>query len=221
MFLSRDEVRDLDRRAIEEYGLPGVVLMENAGKGCAELLRALGVRGPVLICCGKGNNGGDGYVIARHLDNAQVPVRVLLFTRAEELAGDAAIHYGVIAKSGLPIVPFGAVPLDRERLQRELAGAEWIVDALLGTGLTGPPRPPLAHVIAAINNTSARVLAVDIPSGLDADTGQPLGEVVRADHTATFVARKKGFADPAAQQWLGRVHVLDIGIPRRLLPAGP
>jgi NAD(P)H-hydrate epimerase len=214
MYLSRDEVRGLDRRAIEEYGVPGVVLMENAGRGCAELLRALGVHGPVVICCGKGNNGGDGFVIARHLDNGQIPVKVLLFGRAEDLRGDAAINYRIIAKSGLPI----ACPqVDEETLRQELAPAEWIVDGLFGTGLTGPVRQPVDQVIAAINAHSARVLAIDIPSGLDCDTGQPLGPTVRADHTATFVALKKGFADPAAQAWQGRVHVIDIGMPRRLL----
>jgi NAD(P)H-hydrate epimerase len=217
MFLSRKEVRDLDRRAIEEYGVPGVVLMENAGRGCADLLQTLGVRGPVVICCGKGNNGGDGFVIARHLDNAQVGVRVLLFASAADLEGDAAIHYRIIAKSGLPIVNWGAGSLASEKLEKELAAAEWIVDALFGTGLSGPVRPPFDQIIAAINASPASVFAVDIPSGLDCDTGQPLGAAVRANHTATFVALKKGFAEPAAREWLGRVHVVPIGIPRALL----
>src|SRR5262249_51177249 len=101
LLLSRAEVRDLDRRAIEEYGVPGVVLMENAGRGCAELLRSLGVQGPVVLCCGKGNNGGDGFVIARHLDNGQVPVKVLLFGKSNELTGDAAINHGILVKAGL------------------------------------------------------------------------------------------------------------------------
>src|ERR1700687_726502 len=100
MFLSREQARTLDRRAIEEYGVPGVVLMENAGRGVAELLRSLGVRGLVVVCCGKGNNGGDGFVIARHLDNAGVAARVLLFARPEELTGDAAVHYPVLVRSG-------------------------------------------------------------------------------------------------------------------------
>jgi NAD(P)H-hydrate epimerase len=217
MFLSRDEVRELDRRAIEEYGVPGVVLMENAGRGSAELLSALGVRGPVVICCGKGNNGGDGFVIARHLDNRQVPIKVLLFGRPEDLAGDAAINYHIIAKAGLPIASLGLQPSDDEKLCQELAPAEWIVDALFGTGLMGSVRPPFNRVIAAINDSSARVLAVDIPSGLDCDTGQPLGSSVRAEHTATFVGLKKGFANTEAQAWLGRVHIIDIGMPRRLI----
>jgi NAD(P)H-hydrate epimerase len=217
MSLSRNEVRDLDRRAIEEYGVPGVVLMENAGKGCADLLQALGARGPIVICCGKGNNGGDGFVIARHLDNNRVAVRVLLFARASNLAGDAAINYRIIAKSGLPIVDLGTMPLDHERLSAELAMAEWIVDALFGTGLSGPVQPPFDQVIAAINGAHAKILAVDIPSGLDCDTGQPLGAAIRADHTATLVALKKGFTSSSAQEWLGKVHVVPIGIPRTLL----
>ena len=217
-YLGREEVRAIDRRAIEGFGVPGIVLMENAGRGTAEVLRTLGVRGPVVICCGKGNNGGDGYVIARHLDNAGVPVRVLLFCRPEELTGDAAIAYRIIARSGLAVVDFAAQPLDDAALSRELVAADWVLDALFGTGLSGPVRPPFDRVIAAINAGPARVLAVDIPSGLDCDTGVPLGTAVRAHHTVTFVARKKGFANPAAVEWLGRVHVVGIGAPRVLLP---
>ena len=217
MLLSRNEVRELDRRAIEEYGLPGVVLMENAGRGCALLLHELRVQGPVVICCGKGNNGGDGFVIARHLDNGEIPVKVLLFGKSAELAGDAAINYRIIAKSGVPIEQVETQPLDGDKLNHELAAAQWIVDALFGTGLKGAMRPPFDQVIAAINGSGAQVLAVDIPSGLDCDTGQPLGPTVRADHTATFVSLKKGFANPAAQEWLGSVHIIDIGIPRILI----
>jgi NAD(P)H-hydrate epimerase len=220
-FLSRAEVRELDRRAIEEYGVPGVVLMENAGRGAAEVLLRLGVHGQVLVCCGKGNNGGDGFVIARHLDNVGVPVRVLLFCRPEELSGDAAINHRIIARTGLPLQAFAADPPNVDALRQELARAEWVVDALFGTGLSGPVRPPLAEVIAAINASQARVLAVDIPSGLDCDTGVPLGSTVRAQRTVTFVAQKTGFANPKAREFLGQVHVVDIGAPRVLLPGPP
>src|SRR5262249_12127900 len=150
MYLTREEVRALDRRAIEEFGVPGVVLMENAGRGAAELLLALGAHGPVIICCGKGNNGGDGFVIARHLDNHAIPVRVLLFAHPGGLRGDAAIHYGVIAKSGLPMTVHGDA-IDETVLRLELDAAEWIVDALFGTGLTGPLRAPFDQIVAAIN----------------------------------------------------------------------
>jgi NAD(P)H-hydrate epimerase len=214
MFLSREQVRAIDRRAIEEFGVPGAVLMENAGRGAAEVLLALGARGPVVICCGKGNNGGDGFVIARHLDNRAVPVRVLLFARPEELTGDAALNYEIVRRSGIPIEVRAGQTVDGEALRRELAAAEWVVDALFGTGLAGAVRPPFDAVIGAVNASGARVLAVDIPSGLDCDTGQPLGAAVRARHTVTFVAMKKGFAQPAAREWVGEVHVADIGAPR-------
>src|SRR5437773_4596519 len=141
-YLSRDEVRELDRRAIEEYGVPGVVLMENAGRGAAEVLLSLGIHSRVVICCGKGNNGGDGFVIARHLDNHRVPVRILLFARPEELSGDAAINYQILARTGLPVEVHAANPVDVPSIWRELATAEWVLDALFGTGLSGPVRPP-------------------------------------------------------------------------------
>jgi NAD(P)H-hydrate epimerase len=216
-YLSREEVRAIDRRAMEEYGMPGAVLMENAGRGTAELLLTLGVRGRVVICCGKGNNGGDGFVIARHLDNAGVPIRILLFARPEELTGDAALNYLIAAKASLPIRVFADYTIERAALALELLGTEWIVDALFGTGLSGEVRPPFDAVISEINASPSWVLAVDIPSGLDCDTGEPLGPTVQAEHTATFVALKKGYANPAAQRWLGTVHVLGIGIPRVML----
>jgi NAD(P)H-hydrate epimerase len=208
MILTRDQVRAIDRRAIDEFGVPGVVLMENAGRGAAEVLLSLGARGPVLVCCGKGNNGGDGLVIARHLDNRGLPVRVLLFANPEELTGDAATNCDIIRRSGVPLEVRAGPPLE---------AAEWIVDALFGTGLAGAVRPPFDAVIATINASGAKVLAVDIPSGLDCDSGEPLGPTVRADHTVTFVAAKKGFENPASQQWVGAIHVVDIGAPRAAL----
>jgi NAD(P)H-hydrate epimerase len=217
MYLSREQVRALDRRAIEEFGVPGVVLMENAGRGAAEVLISLGCRGPVVICCGKGNNGGDGFVIARHLDNRRIPVHVLLFADPLQLTGDAATNYQIIARSGMEISIHDGDSLNDAEVCSELANAEWIVDALFGTGLTGPVRKPFDQIIQCMNEARRRILAIDIPSGLDCDTGQPLGPTVRADHTVTFVAEKKGFANPPAKNWTGQVHIADIGAPRRLL----
>jgi NAD(P)H-hydrate epimerase len=211
------QMRELDRRAIEEFGVPGVVLMENAGRGAAELLLGLGCRGPVLILCGKGNNGGDGFVIARHLENRGIRVRVLLFARPDALTGDAGVNYRIIARSGLSIAVHDGATVDATALRAEFVEAEWLVDALFGTGLTGALRAPFDGIVAAVNDAGKPVLAVDIPSGLDGDTGQPLGPTVRALHTVTFVAPKQGFARPAAAEWLGRVHVAAIGAPRVLL----
>lgn len=218
--LTRAEVREIDRRAIEEYGLPGIVLMENAGRGAAELLHALAPGAAVAIVCGRGNNAGDGFVIARHLENLGHAVRLLVAGHPAELRGDAAIAWGVAEKAGIPVTQPAAA--SSAEWERALAGADWIVDALLGTGATGAPRGAIATAIEAVNSAGrhgAKVFAVDLPSGLDCDTGQAPGACVRADVTATFVARKVGFEAPAATPLLGAVHVVDIGAPRAILAA--
>jgi len=208
--LTREQVRSIDGNAIREYGLSGLVLMENAGRGCADKLCELGIRGKVVIVCGKGNNGGDGFVIARHLDARGYDVRVILIAEPAELRGDAAANYSVLSKAGFPM-------FSEDGLKEELLSADWIVDALLGTGASGDPRPPISDVIRQLNASSARKLAVDLPSGLDCDTGLLGNPTFRADHTCTFVAPKVGFANPAAKEFLGTVSVHDIGVPRKLL----
>lgn len=212
--MSRAQARAFDRHAIDELGIPSAVLMENAGRGAAQIMQSLGIHGPVDIACGKGNNGGDGLVIARHLANADVAVRCLLFANPDDLSADARLQWNIVQKMGLPIEIWSGAQLDEPRLTATLANADWIVDALFGTGLTGPVRAPFDRIIALINASGRNVFAVDIPSGLDADTGEPLGTTIRAKHTTTFVASKVGFANPAAAEWTGQVHVVDIGISR-------
>jgi NAD(P)H-hydrate epimerase len=174
-----------------------------------------------MIVCGKGNNGGDGFVIARHLDIHGWPVhRLFVFCAHDELTGDAATNMRIADRSGFRPGLLGNV--DVRALDSYLAESVtfhdgWIVDALFGTGLTGPIREPYERVVAAMNASAAKVLAVDIPSGLDCDTGKPLGPTVRADHTVTFVAPKAGFANPESREWTGEVHVVGIGAPRVLL----
>ena len=214
-YLTRAQVREVDRRAIEQYGISGLVLMENAGRGCADKLCQLGVSGPVVICCGRGNNAGDGFVIARHLDLRGREVRVLLFCDPSDLRGDAAANFSILAKCDVPVNVVSA--WEETSWESELADAQWIVDALLGTGSRGHPRPPLDRVIQHLNQQQALRLAVDLPSGLDCDTGEPAPATFRADHTCTFVAPKIGFSSPSAAEFLGRVHVLDIGAPRKLI----
>jgi NAD(P)H-hydrate epimerase len=216
MPLTRSQVREVDRRAVAEYGMSGLVLMENAGRGCADVLRRLGCAGPVAVVCGKGNNAGDGFVIARHLDLRRIDVKVLLLAAPSELHGDAATNYAILARCNLPLIDRSG-QFDPAAFEADLAGAEWIVDALLGTGASGPPRPPWDEAIRRINRQSGRKLAVDLPSGLDCDTGLAAEPTIRADHTCTFVDRKVGFDNPAAAVYLGQVHVLDIGAPRRLV----
>lgn len=211
--LSRDEVRDIDRRAVEEFGVPSLVLMENAGRGAADWLVTLGVKGPVAICCGKGNNGGDGLVLARRLTVLHVPAMIHLFADPNELSADARAQWNIVSRFQLPRRVWPANEINRSKLAGAWHDAEWLVDGLYGTGLTGPIRPPLDRVIDALNAAAARKLALDLPSGLDADTGLPLGAVFRATHTITFAARKKGFDNPASVEFTGAVQVADIGIP--------
>lgn len=212
--LTRDQVRRVDRVAIDQFGFQGLVLMENAGRGCTDLLCQLGIRGPVIVCCGKGNNGGDGFVIARHLLVRGYETRVLRWNEPAEFEGDAAANLTILQKLGADIRYAGS-SFSALWLETQLRDADWIVDALLGTGTKGTPRSPIDQIIATLNKpSSARRLAVDLPSGLDCDTGVASSATFRADHTATFVAAKQGFGNPAAEPWLGRVHVLDIGVPQ-------
>ena len=213
--MTRDELREVDRRAIEEFGIPGLVLMENAGRNAAALLKSLGIRGLVAICCGKGNNAGDGFVVARHLENAGVDVRVLLAVPATAIRGDASVEFNVLRRAGTPVLD---APLEiATAWPDELARADWIIDALLGTGFQGTVREPFLSAIATINAAHRKVLAIDLPSGLDCDTGAGLRDCIRATHTATFVARKPCFDVRGASDITGPVHVLDIGVPRALL----
>ena len=230
--LTREQVRAVDLQAIGDYSLPGIVLMENAGRNAAHLLHALASAATfpapwrVTIACGRGNNGGDGFVMARHLENLGAEIKILLASDPAAYRGDAAINHAVAVRAGIAINQLESAPVSE--WSAALAGSDWIVDALLGTGSSGAPRGAVATAIGAINlagnlhgpdSRPGKIFAVDIPSGLDCDTGLAAGECLRADVTATFVARKIGFDAPGAAAFTGAVHVLDIGVPRRLLVA--
>jgi NAD(P)H-hydrate epimerase len=214
--ITREQARAVDERAVREYGMSSLVLMENAGRQLADKLLELGAQGPVVLCCGTGNNGGDGFVLARHLDLRGIPVRVLIWGDRGRMTADAASNFAILEKSGLEIDWFDAGD-DRRLLASRLDGADWICDGLLGTGARGEPRPPLDAVIDELNAHQAPKLAIDVPSGLDCDSGHPAVHTIRAAHTCTFVARKRGFDAPEAAAYLGTVHVLDIGAPRALV----
>ena len=203
--LTRAQVRAYDAAAIAR-GVPGITLMENAGRGAVEALDSLRARGPFAIVCGKGNNAGDGYVIARILHQRGETVAVELIEPPG--GGDAAIAFERMRTAGIDGRPYDG---DAGALAARLSTANWTVDALLGTGTSGAPREPIAAAIEAINAAGKPVLAVDLPSGLDADSGAPLGACVHATATATFVAPKVGFSAPGASSFTGRVFVVDIG----------
>ncbi len=209
--LNRDSVRAVDRAAIDEYGIPGVVLMENAARALAvETLAMLPeTAGLVLIVCGSGNNGGDGWALARHLHNAGSGVRIAPLGAPRD-GGDAAVNCRICRNMNLrEIVP--------DDLPAHLADCDLVVDAIFGTGLDRAVSGAAATVIESINGSGRPVLAVDVPSGLDCDTGRPLGSTIRAARTVTFVARKPAMIVEAAAAYTGEVVVADIGAPVELL----
>ena len=211
--LSRAEVRSIDEIAARDYAMPTIVLMENAGRGAAECLK-LGCPpgGRVLVVCGPGNNGGDGGVVARFLDLWGYSVRVVWTTEAGSIHGDAGLQREIVTRSGI------AQEFRPEGLPADLfEGIDWVVDALFGTGLDRPLEGVFLETVEAMNASGRPVLAIDLPSGLDADTGRPLGAAVRARLTATFVAPKIGFSAEWATACTGEVRTVDIGVPRALL----
>ena len=197
--LDAELMRATDRWAIEDRGVPSLELMERAGEGLARVVAEAVPEGRIAVVCGKGNNGGDGFVVARLLREAGREVDVLMIAPAEELTDDArAVH------DRCPGEPFSAA-----RLQ----GADGIVDALLGTGFSGAPRDPVAGAIAAINRCGVPVVAADVPSGVNGSTGEVEGEAVRAAATVAFHAGKPGLWVHPGKAHAGEVRVVDIGIP--------
>ncbi|MCC6909927.1 MAG: NAD(P)H-hydrate epimerase [Phycisphaerales bacterium] len=216
-----EAIRQLDRLAVEHYGLTGAVLMENAARSVAvEVMRLLpppaaGRR--VLICCGPGNNGGDGLALARHLHNEHVSAEILLaFDRAAtKLSEEAAMNLRVCERMELPMT-HAATSDAVDQFTASVAAPDLIVDALLGTGARSAPRPPLDRLIDWINDSPAPVLSIDVPSGLDAQSGCAAAACVQADVTVALVGVKSGFLELDAQSWIGEIVIGDIGCPREL-----
>ena len=212
--LTREQVREIDRRAIEDFHIPGIVLMENAARSFVEAVAHLLPNDEIGILCGGGNNGGDGLAIARHLHNRGHQVSVVMAVPPEQLKGDARTNWEVVSRMRMYAGTKNGVFVLRE--------SSLIIDALFGTGLTRPIGPEYAGYIGACNWEGSPfecpVIAVDVPSGLDCNTGEPLGDLcIRADHTVTFVAEKAGFANPRSKQFTGEITVGCIGCPRELI----
>ena len=216
-----DEMRAIDRRAIDDYGIPAIVLMENAGRGAAEeaakLYRGRGLDGPVLVFCGAGNNGGDGFVIARHLANQGFAVRVLCCGARSRIdrGREAGINLTICERMGLAVAELHTAELVAE-IGRVLVPGALIVDAVFGVGLSSPVREPQATLLRGLDVSALAVLAVDVPSGLDADSGELLGVAVHADVTATMACPKVGFRG-RGERYVGRLAVIDIGLPASLV----
>lgn len=209
------QMQEMDRRTIQEFGIPGRVLMECAGRGATRaFLDRLYIRGPgrVGILAGRGNNGGDGFVIARYLAQRDIAVKVFLLADPEAVKGDAAANLQLLAASGTPVIQIPDEQAFATHL-KELQHQHYWVDALLGTGLKSEVRGFYRQAIEFINSSRRPVLAVDIPSGLNADTGQPCGACIQAAATATFGFAKIGHVVYPGAAHCGVVEVIDIGIP--------
>ena len=230
LILTCEQVRRVDEIAVKRYGMSSLVLMENAGRGVVDVLLAADPsliapttgppRGPgaarVVILCGKGNNAGDGFVIARHLHIRGVNAKVVLLNPPEQLTGDARRNYEILTRCNVPLVELSS-GVTANLLDEHGGDAAWLIDAMLGTGALGEPREPFATAIHWMNRHPGRRLAVDLPSGLDCDTGAAASATVRADVTCTFVALKPGFLRVEARPLLGEVHVVSIGTPQAML----
>jgi len=222
MAVDRKTIRELDRIAVERFTVPSIILMENAGRGAAEIIAEkypFRARLKVLVVAGKGNNAGDGFVVARHLSNKGYAVRVATLAKKEKYRGDAQTNLRVLFRLGVPVKDCTG-PASSATLLKELEDASLVVDAIFGTGLSGDVRPPMRDAIEAINSSQKPIVSLDIPSGLDADSGLVLGSAVRATHTITFALPKKGFFIGEGPEYTGELHLCDIGIAAERLLAG-
>lgn len=215
--LSREQIRRVDQLAVERYAIPTIILMENAGRGAAEIIdRRYGPGREAMIFCGVGNNGGDGLVIARHLHRAGWRVSCVVIGDEPRTTQDARTNLEIVRRISSIDLRFGLSALDAAGTAPNIV----LVDALLGTGFSGTVRSPVREAIARINEMPRRaVVSIDVPSGLDCDNGSASDPTVAANLTITFVAAKRGFDVPAARRFVGEVEVTGIGTPPELIDA--
>lgn len=209
--VSAEEMQAVDRFTIDTLGLPGRVLMENAGRATFEIIRQhwqplSGKR--AAIFCGKGNNGGDGFVVARLLSEAGVLCDTFLLGSSQDLRGDAAANFTLLTTLGYRVQSLRTVDE-----MPALSGVDFVIDALLGTGVRGSLTGLLAEVVSRLNQSGRPILSVDLPTGMNADTGAVEGPCIRAALTVTFGARKTGLLFSPAREFAGELHVADIGFP--------
>lgn len=214
-----EQMQELDRKAVETYRIPGILLMENAGRGATEVILASFPdlrEKKVAIIAGKGNNGGDGFVIARHLMNQGIPVKVILLTDPKSLRGDAETNHYIFHRMKGEVIPAPSIK-DYQKVKRDVEKAGLLIDAMFGTGLDAEVRGYYREVIDHLNALQKPIVAIDIPSGLNANTGKPLGVAVRATLTVTFGLPKMGLLLSPGTDYAGTLKVIDIGIPKNLV----
>lgn len=221
--LTVSEARSIDAKVCQQWNMPTLLLMENAGRSLAEIFLANAPRynkgntpKKVLICCGKGNNGGDGFVLARRLSLLGLECQIVCFARQEDYQGDALTNLRILQasnteKGSLSFHDVSAGAL--ESLKKKLEWCDWIVDALLGSGAYGALRTPFDQIIPILNASSKPIYAVDIPSGLNADTGEVVSDAVKAQFTTTLATLKIGLLAEKAKEYVGELFVGDIGVP--------
>ena len=218
--ISVAQAKEFDHRAQVDFGVPSIVLMENAGRSAAEVaLKMLWWRERAAVVCGVGNNGGDGFVVARHLHNHSISVYVFLVAKISDILkdGDAGTNLQILLNMKIPVKEILDIP-GVNSILKELNGYNILADALFGTGLSGDVREPFKTLISGVNNLNKPTLSVDIPSGLDCNTGKFLGAAIKATKTVTFAVAKKGFYLNDGPSYTGKVIVSDISIPRELIP---
>lgn len=219
--VTREEMRELDRKAIGIYEIPGIILMENAGRNVAEeVLKMTNTmsKTKVAVLCGKGNNGGDGFVAARHLHNCDIPVGIFLVAKISDILKDedTGTNLKILLHMKVPVQEI-LLTTEVNSILMELCKYDIIIDALFGTGLSGDVREPFKMLIDGVNHLNRPVVSVDIPSGLDCNNGNILGTAIKATKTVTFAVSKRGFYLGDGLLHTGEIIVTDICIPKELL----
>ncbi|MCF7886858.1 MAG: NAD(P)H-hydrate epimerase [Candidatus Omnitrophica bacterium] len=216
--ITAEQMKKVDKAAIDEFGIPSLVLMENAGRAASDIAYNMLIdkKNTVICICGKGNNGGDGFVCTRHLINKGVNVLVFLTCSRDKLKGDAKINFSILEKMNISIYELTQED-NFTNLENEIINSELVIDAIFGIGISGKIREPYSTIIEIINKNKDKILALDIPSGLDATEGFSLGSCIKADKTVTFAAPKTGLVNNQGVTFSGEIVVADISIPKQIL----
>ncbi|MFQ6079327.1 MAG: NAD(P)H-hydrate epimerase, partial [Thermodesulfobacteriota bacterium] len=217
--VTADQMKTLDQRTIHERGVPGIDLMENAGKGATEVILRRFPNLPrerIAVIAGKGNNGGDAFVIARHLINRGLGVNIFLLAENKAVKGDAKTNLDILTKDGIEVREL-ATFREFEAIRDDLLSHDLFIEGILGTGLASEVKGYYREVISALNATEKPIVAIDIPSGLDATSGKPLGTSIQAAFTPTFGLPKVGQLIHPGVEFVGELEVIDIGIPGDLI----